>query len=314
MFRVRFHFGLSLFVTIVLAAAAQAQGQPGAAPSAAGTSPSKTNAVPPDQRVVLKVGDLQITQASFEQYLADLEAQQGPASLSRKKLGDNYASILMLSQLAAANHLESSPEVMRQIAIDRMQILSNAEFAKLKAQSAATPEEVKAYYNEHLADYDVVDVRRIFVWAGDPASKQQHTLTQQQADALAEAIHHAYTTGGDVDKLIKDTPHSSEDVAVDAKPLPFQRGEMPPQLDEPIFQLKEGEWKEFHNGPGSYAFFHVLKKSHRDLNDVSPQIEKKLQAQKLRQQLESLKKQTGIWMDETYFVSKPEVPKLQDRD
>jgi len=304
---------LNVLLVTAVAATCLAQVPPGS-DSAAANSPSKTEAVPPNQRVVLKVGDLQITQAAFEQYLADLEAQQGPAELSRKKLGDNYASMLMLSKIAATNHLDSSPEVVRQLAIDHMQILSNAEFAKLKAQAAPTPEEISAYYNAHLADYDVVQVRRIFVWAGDQASKTQHTLTAQQADALAGAIHHAYTSGGDVDKVIHDTPHNSEDVVADATPLSFQRGEMPATLNEAVFALKEGEWKEFHNGPGAYAFFHVVKKGRRDLKEVSPQIEKKVQAQKLREQLDSLKQQTGIWMDETYFVSKPEMPKFQDRD
>ena len=96
--------------------------------------------------------------------IAALEAQQGPADLSRKAIGDNYASLLMLSQQALANHLESSPEVIRQLALDRTQILSNAEFARLKAQAKPTPEEIRAYYSAHLDDYDVVQLRRLFIW------------------------------------------------------------------------------------------------------------------------------------------------------
>ena len=57
-----------------------------------------------------------------------------------------------------------------------------------------------------------------------------------------------------------------------------------------------------------------MKKSRRDLKEVSPQIESKLQAQKLREQFDTLKKQTGVWMDETYFISKPQMPQFQDQD
>jgi len=313
--RVRTLVCLQLVITLILAIAAQAQAQPGAGASDPSASPDKTNAVPPDQRVVLKVGDLQITQSAFEQYLADLESQQGPAELSRKQLGDNYASILMLSHLAAENHLDTTPEVQRQIAIDRMQILSNAEFGKLKEESQPTQEEIKAYYDSHLADYDVIEIQRLFLWPGDPANGGK--LTGEKTQVLAGSVRQIYASGADpgqIHKLIADTPHGNDEILFDEKPLPFQRGELMGPWAEKAFSLKAGEWTEFDNGPGAYLFVKVVNRSRRDLSQVSKQIEKKLQNQKLKAQLEELKKKTGIWMDETYFVSKPSVPKFMDRD
>lgn len=310
--RTRLLICLNFVLALIFIAAAQAQAQPGS--SEAGSAPSKTNAVPPDQRVVLKVGDRQITQAAFEQYVADLEAQQGPATKSRKELGDNYASILMLSQLAIATHLDRSSEVQRDIAIDTAQILSNAEFAKLKQDATPDQQEIKAYYDAHLADYDVIEMQRLFIWPGDPANGGK--MTAEQTKVLADAVRQAYTSGDPdrVAKLVKDTPHAKDEIVFDEKPLPFQRGELPGQMNDTVFALKAGEWKEISNGPGAYLFVHIVSRSRRDLADVSQQIEKKVQSQKLKAQLEELKKKTGIWMDETYFVSKPPMPKIQDRD
>jgi hypothetical protein len=302
--RIRLVFCVNLFS--ILAGICLAQAQTDAESAKKAESASTTNAAP-GQRVVLKIGDQQITQAAFEQYIADLQAQQGPGDLTRKKLGENYASMLVLSQQAVANDLESSPEVMRQLAIDRMQILSNAEFARLKAQATPTPQEIKAYYDSHLSDFDVVQVRRIFVWPDAPGSKA-HGLTPQQAQALAEAIHHAYTTGGDVNQVINATPHNDEDLVQDKAPLTFQRGELPATMDTAVFALKDGEWTEFNNGPGTYAFFYMVKHGREDLAEVTPQISKKLQNDKLRQQLATLKTKTGVWMDETYFASKSPMP------
>jgi len=45
----------------------------------------------------------------------------------------------------------------------------------------------------------------------------------------------------------------------------------------------------------------LVKRSRLALKEVSPQIEKKLQAEKLREELDGLKKKSGIWMDEQYF-------------
>lgn len=313
--RVRLFVCLNLIVIVILMAAAQAQGQPGSGSSEAAAAPSKTSAVPPDQRVVLKVGDLQITQAAFEQYLADLEAQQGPAQASTKKLGDNYASMLMLSRVAAENHLDKTPDVERQLAIDRMQILSNAEFAKMKAEAAPTKEEIQTYYNAHLEDYDVIQVRRLFIWAGDPKNNSQ--LTTEKAKALAESARQIYKAGGDsarLQKLVKETPHNNDEIVIDEQPLTFQRGELPGKMNDTAFSLKQGEWTELSNGPSAYLFFQVVNRSRRELPQVSAQIEKKLQNQKLKAELEGLKKKTGIWMDETYFVSRPEMPQFEERD
>ena len=117
---------------------------------------------------------MQVTQAQFEAASQYFGGATGPADLSRQAIGENYASLLMLSQQAVAHHLDTSPEVLRQLAMDRNQILSNAEFASLKAQAKPTPEEISAYYSAHLDDYDVVLVRRIFVWKKEKLRRAGH--------------------------------------------------------------------------------------------------------------------------------------------
>jgi len=255
----------------------------------------------------LKVGNVQVTQADFETMISDLEAQQGPADLSHKAIADNYAQLLMLAQQAVANHLESSPEVIRQLALDRSQIFSNAEFARLKSQAKPSPDEISAYYSAHLADYDVVNLRRVFIWSSE-GQKDGHGLSPQAAKTLADQVRHAFASGGDVAKPIHDTPHGPDDVVFDNEPLTFQRGEMPAKMEQAVFPLKQGEWVELNDAPGTYVFLQVVKRSRRDLKDVSPQIEKKLQAQKLKDELNDLKKNAGIWMDQEYFASPAKTP------
>jgi len=296
---------ICLLLAGLLAAVVQGQEPPKPSPIASSggsaLSPSK-NASSPTERVILKVGSLQVTQADFESMVSALEAQQGPADLNRRAIGDSYSSLLMLSQQAVANHLESSPEVTRQLALDRTQILSNAEFARLKAQAKPTPEEINAYYSAHLADYDLVQIRRLFIWTAKEGAKDGHGLSQQQATALAAAVRSAYASGSDPKRLIHDTVHDSESVVLDTEPLTFQRGELPPRLEQAAFALKEGGWTELNDAPGTFVFLQLVKRSRRDLNEVSPQIEKKLQAQKLQAELDDLKKKAGIWMDEEYFA------------
>jgi hypothetical protein len=79
-------------------------------------------------------------------------------------------------------------------------------------------------------------------------------------------------------------------------------------MEQPAFALKVGEWAELDDAPGNILLLQVVKRSRRDLKEVSPQIEKTLQNQKLRAELEDLKKNSGIWMDEQYFAPPPRTP------
>jgi hypothetical protein len=272
--------------------------------SPAQTSSAKSTASAGD-RVVMKVGDVQITQAQFESMVSELEAQQGPADLSRQAIGENYADLLMLSQQAVENHLDTSPEVLHQLAIDRTQILSNAEFARLKSAAKPTPEEISAYYNDHLDEYDTITVRRLFIWKKQPGVNDHPGLEPKEAEALATAIREAYATGADPKKLIHDT----NIVVLDDPPLTFQRGEMPPGMDKAAFALtKEGEWKVFEDNDSSLVMLQLVKRDRIALKVVSPQIAKKLQAAKLRAELENLKKKTGVWLDDQYFAASAKSP------
>ncbi len=261
------------------------------------TVSKSTSATPADQRVVLKVGDQQITQAAFEQLVRDLAEQQGAVDITAKAFAENYSSLLMLSQQAKAHQLENTPEVQRQLAIDRTQILSNAEFARLKQAATPSPEQVKAYYDAHLDDYDVVDLRRIFVWVKTADSKDAHGLPPQEAQKLADQIRHAYESDGDASKVVPNP----NDAAVDADALHFQRGELPAPMETVAFSLKPGEWGKVENTPGALIYLQAVRRGRRELKDVAPSIEKILRGEKLKAELEQLKQQTGIWMDEAYF-------------
>jgi hypothetical protein len=274
-----------------------------AATTGATTSSATKDTVPPDQRVVLKVGDRQITEAQFERYIADLEEQQGPATLSRQKLGENYVELLMLSHLAIENHLDSSPTVLRQLDIDRNQILSNAEFAKLKNAAKPTPQQISDYYNAHLDDYDLVTLRRVFIYKKGPDHPKG--VDPAEAKPLANKILQAYAAGTDPKKLVKDP----DTVILDDQPLIFPRGAMPEYMDKVAFSMqKPGEWKELGDNSDVLVLLQLVSRSRVSLSQATPQIEKKLTDEKLREELEALKKKSGIWLDEEYFASHAPIP------
>jgi parvulin-like peptidyl-prolyl isomerase len=255
--------------------------------------------------VVLKVGDVQVTEAEFESRIAAIEPQADPdkdgaTEKDRRKLGDDYASVLMLSQQAVANHLDSSPEVSRQLAIARMQVLSDAEFESLMRKATPSSEEISQYYSAHLSDYDEVQIRRLFIWKQRDNSKTAQVLSSQAARTSAEQIRKEYASGTDVKKLSEDVRRSGEGM-LDPEPLTFPRGELPPQLEKVAFTLKEGEWSEVEDTPARLLLIQLVKRDRQQLGQVSERIEKNLQGEKMQALLDDLKKKAGIWMDQQYF-------------
>jgi hypothetical protein len=295
MLRIRLQALTGVLLSCVLPVAAYAQ-QPQASSTPTSAAAPAASALPPSERVVLKVGNVQLTQSEFEAIVSVLEAQQGPADLSKRTIGENYASLLMLAQQAVAHHLDSTPDVIRQLAIDRNQILSNAEFASLKAQAKPTPEEISAYYAAHGDDYDMVAVRRIFIWKKIKDSSAP-VMSSADAHALADAIRQAYAAGSDPNKLIRDP----NNVVLDNEPLTFRRGDLPGKMAK-AFDLKEGEWTVVDDAPDTLVMLQLVKRSRLSLKETSPFIEKKLQSEKLQAKLDSLKKQSGVWLDQDYFA------------
>ncbi len=291
------------FLLVLVAAVSHAQ-----IPSTANTSTSSgsSKTAPETSHVVLKVGDAQVTEEEFESRVKDIEPQGGdseektPVAKDRRKLGDDYASVLMLSQQALASHLDSSPEVSRELAVARMQVLSDAEFASLMRAAKPSFEEVSQYYAAHLSDYDEVQIRRLFVWKQRENSKNAPVLTSQAVRTRADQVRQAYAAGTSAQKLADDL-RKSGDGMLDPEPLSFPRGELSPQMEKVAFGLTEGGWAEVEDTPARLLVIQLVKRDRQQLGQVSSHIETELQAQKLQAMLDDLKKKAGIWMDEQYF-------------
>jgi hypothetical protein len=298
----RTHYCLLVCLVAVLSYA-QEPVSPSPATSPENSSPKQSAA---SDRVILKVGNLQVTQEEFESRIRAIEGpgadpdKEGASAKNRRRLGDDYASVLMLSQQAVANQLESSREVSRQLAVARMQVLSDAEFAALMRQAQPTAEEVSQYYSAHLSDYDVVQIRRLFVWKRRNDSKDGAVLSSQAAGGRAEQIRRRYAAGTSEKKLAAVLMKSGEGM-LDPEPLAFSRGGLSPEMEKVAFALKEGEWSEAVDTPAATLLIQCVKRDRRPLEKVRSRIEKNLQDETMQALLDDLKKKAGIWMDEQYF-------------
>jgi hypothetical protein len=294
-------YRVSWFTLLVVLATGMCWAQQSSTSTAAGAtavsaSANSNSTLPPDQRVVMKVGNTQITQKQFEEMYGDfLKGEAGAPVPKKKTTAENFAGGLMLSQAAEAQGLNKQPEIQRDLEMNRIQILSTAEYNELQDKAKPTMQEISAYYDSHRDDFDEVALRRVFIYK-QAEHTNGHGVPAAEAQERADQIRKALTTGGDAKALIKDTKD-----ALDVDPLSFRRDDLPVFMRK-AFDMKVGEWSQVADTPDALILFEVTAKRRLTLAQATPEIKQKLQGLKLREEMDALKKKTGVWLDDDYFA------------
>jgi peptidyl-prolyl cis-trans isomerase C len=265
----------------------------------------------PSEKVVIKVGDAKVTQADVDYLIGSLSPQirQAVATRGRKPVGDEYTMMILLSQRAHDEHLESSPDIQRKLAMEKLQILAQEEYQKLADGIQVSPDEVSTYFATHKGDFPEVAQIREFVIrkkaadekAGDPG------LSATEAKTRLAEIQKAVEAGTALDEVAKkfDVPNT---VMVNTKPVEVRKGEMIPVLDKAAFDLQPNQFSAPMETGQAVVLFQLLSRKQPGLKDVTPQIENSLRQEKLHATLDAMKAKANIWMDPEYFKA-PEASK-----
>jgi parvulin-like peptidyl-prolyl isomerase len=266
--------------------------------------------VPPD-KVVLKVGDMNVTAAQFNSFLDTLpppvrmraEVDGGRAA------ADQYATGLALEQAALRDHLDQQPKFATQMEMARMQTLAKLEYEKLQQEVKATPDEIAKYYNDHPLEYDMMDVRRILVhYKKDNADPDEVGIPVKDAKARVEAYSKELRAGKTPEEIEKEFKEA-EDAMIDSEPMPVNMSQFQEEWRPVVSKLKIGEISEPLDWQGEgYVAIQLLKREHKELRDASRGIETQLKRQRLQAAMADVKKKAAIWMDEEGYFKRPTPP------
>lgn len=292
-----------------LAAGAQQSGTSPKAPAKTPSSSSSPGAgtanpsTPASPKVVLKIGDTQITQSDLESMVPMRPSGEGHilTADARRRMAEALVRIIALSQQAVNDHLEASPDLRFKLEMQRFRTLAQAELDKMKSQIQITPDEIHQYYAQHSLEFDTVQVREFLVrkhaTTGDAGSPG---FSAEEAKATAESIRKRLASGDSPEKIAED--FSSPDVLlIDRKPRTLRQDEMIPALGKATFEAKEGTVPESVDTPDAVIVVDLFKHQHVEEKEAATEIEKKLRQLRLEAQIDGMKKKVGIWMDDTYF-------------
>jgi hypothetical protein len=275
--------------------------------------PAPSKASPPSaapNKVVLKVENEEVTQADLDMALENLTPQQKKTmeSEGRRPVGDQYALMVLLSQRALNDHLDTSPDFVRRFAMERRQWLAQAEYRRLFDQTKGTPEEVNQYYSAHPNDFIVAEVRQIIIRRRPESVKEASLgMLEQEARTRMEEIRKAILAGTDP-KKVADQFAVQNVVFIDVAPRNVNRPDLNPDMEKQVFQLKDGALTDVFNVPQALVCFQVLRQRRLELKELGSQVENLVHQQKIQALMADLKKKANIWMDDAYFAPPPPKP------
>jgi hypothetical protein len=257
----------------------------------------------PLDKVVVKVGTEQATAADVEyteQFMAH-EIQEEVLEEGRMPVGEEYVKMVALTQEAARQHLDADPNFHRRMAVARMQWLGDAELKRLQDQVKVTSDDVKQYYDSHLADYTELQVRDVSVRKKLANAEGSPGLADEEAKAKADAIRQAIQSGTDFDKV--SAQFAVPDVVYfGPQPRAVHHRQFPAEVEQKLFSLKDGELSDTTSNPQVVSFMQIVKHSQVDLKDVKGDIEIQLRARKLEDSIKALEHRASVWMDPEYFA------------
>lgn len=271
--------------------------------AAQSSSASQASAAESPHKVVLKVDNTQVTKADIDYLIGSLspQVQRAVATRGKKPVGDEYAMMVLLSEKAKSQHLDATPDFQRRIALEKLQLLAQAEYQQIAQNIKVSPQEISTYYNTHKGEFEEAQVRE-FVVRKKPANAKADApgLPVTEAKARLASIQKAIEAGTDLKQVAKrfDVPNT---VIVNPEPVTVRKGEMLPALDKVAFALKDNQFSQPVDTPQALVLLQMLKRQQPSEQAVSDEIENALQQQKLKTALDDIKAKANIWMDPEYF-------------
>lgn len=277
-------------------------------------TPAVTAPVAPD-KVVLTVGDEKVTAGEFEQLVDALPEQfranaRGP---NKRQFAEQLIRIKLMSQEARKRKMDESPAVQRQLELQKENLLANALFQDMAANTKVDDASARQYYDQHKGEYESVHARHILVrvkGSSLPAQPGKKELTDEEALAKAQEIRKKLLAGEDFATLAKAESDDTASAANGGDLGTFKHGQMVPQFEQAAFTLPEGQISEPIKTPFGYHLIRVEQRSAKTFEEARPDLEKKMRPELARNAVENLRKQAPVTIDDTFFGPAAPPPSL----
>lgn len=291
---------ISTMIALMLVATFSiAQDKPAAAPAA----PAATAAAA--DPIVVAAGDITIRQSEFEAALKTLPAeyQQYASGPGKRQFAEDYLRMKLLAAEGLKAGLDKDPEVVRQLALMRENLVANAQLQRVEDGITITDEDLKKQYDAKKNEYEQVSAKHILVaFKGSPAAQAgKPELTEEQAKAKAEELRKQIVGGASFEEVAKK---ESDDVGSGARGGElgeFGRGQMVPEFEKAAFEAKVGEVTPVVRTQFGYHIIKVDQHGSTPFEQVKPILERDERQKRVQAKLDEMKANAKVTFNDTYF-------------
>jgi parvulin-like peptidyl-prolyl isomerase len=226
------------------------------------------NALAPPCKVV-------VTREQFERLIKALYPQGAPADMSR--FAHAYAQYLVASNDAIKLGLDKSPEMATLMDYMRLQVLATVLQHHYRDEVQKISDgELQTYYNDNVAQFEEVQLERLFLPKAVDGQKQDEAAVKAQAEKLRARA----AAGEAFDTLQKEAWGANKQAIPATKVGPIRRGGMAAALETQIFALKVGEISPVIDQPAGCYVVRMVGRRTLPFPEVKDQIQKQLEQKK----------------------------------
>ena len=236
----------------------------------------------------------------------------------RSHMAVQYARNVAFSALAEQQGLDRNPALVKELELQlrlvRMRVLANAFLESLPkpAASDVTEPEIQRYYEEHRAQYEQVQVRRLSVPFAVP-TESGRPLDRATVKAEMEGARSRAVAGEDLNQLQQDAyKHLHIQATPPAVGVQTLRRISLQGDDLKAFDLKPGEISAVLDSPAAFAFVKLESKEAVPIGSVHQEIEAALRQKRMEDEVGELTKTIGAKFNLQYFgmPSQPDIFRL----
>jgi peptidyl-prolyl cis-trans isomerase C len=273
-----------------------------AAPDAATSSAAPATAA--HSPVIMHVNGEAVTEEEFRASFAGLPEQvqqQFAGEQGQQAAAERMVGLKILEQEARRQGLDKDPKVQAQLALGHTNVLAEAAFSKLT--KPPTDAEVRAFYEQNKSKLERIELSHILIayQGGTVPPRAGAPLTPDAAMQKAQAVEQKLKAGGDFAALAKQVSDDASSAAVGGALGAVSPGQLPPELDQVVFSLPQGQVSQPVPSRFGIHIFKVTKKESQPLEQVREALAQRVGQKAAMDRIDALRKGAKVDFDPKFF-------------
>jgi len=258
-----------------------------------------------EENVVIRVNGEPITEREFAIFASSLP-QQAQMFLSnpagRRVIAEQYVRMKVLEQEGRRLGADVDPDVEAKMRFGKTNVA--VEYAIQKIAAHPTEEQLRSEYLRSKGEFDVVDLSHIVVaYQGGQIPPRQggQPAAREIALKIANELEGRLRSGEQFERVAAIFSDDQQSASAGGRLGRLQLAQLPPELRQPISEMKPGEISPPIISQFGIHIFRVNSRQPQSFNEVKPMLQQRARESVLRDAVDKLSKDAKVDYDSRFF-------------